>query len=188
MEKQLSAHQFKEIYDQLDININDLGCVMLDLASITLADKADYNFYTSPDKSKFWMKGWVASETPHVTLLYGLLSPAADIREQVRTVLKGWKISEVFIEDIDFFDSPYEDEPYYCIIAKIRPDANLIEGHQRLEFLPHINTFAGYVPHFTLAYLEKDEAQRDKLIEELKQMLKGKSLKVKPKLNLGSSK
>lgn len=188
MDKQLSAHQFKEIYSQLDIDLNDLGCVMLDLAPITLVDSSNYNFYTSPDESKFWMKGWVAGTTPHVTLLYGLLSPAKDLKKQVRTVLEGWKIEEVFVDDVDFFESPYEDEPYYCIIAKIKPDANLIEGHQRLEFLPHVNTFAGYVPHFTLAYLEKDEAQRDKLIAELRGMLKGKSLKVMPKLNLGSDK
>lgn len=188
MDKQLSAHEFKEIYEQLGIDLSSMGCVMLDLAPITIKDEANYNFYSSTNEKRFWIKGWVAGKTPHVTLLYGLLSPAEQLKEQVRTVLRDWKINEVIVDDVDFFESPYEDEPYYCIIAKIRPDANLIEGHQRLEFLPHVNTFAGYVPHFTLAYLEKNEEARDRLIDELRVLLKGQSLKVKPKLNLGSEK
>lgn len=187
MEKQLSAQQFSNIYSKLDIDLNKLGCVMLDLNPVTLVD-SNYPFYTSANPDRFWIKGWVAGKTPHVTLLYGLLKPALDCKAEIKEVLSGWRIETVEVESVDFFESPYADDPYYCIIAKIKPDANLVEGHQRLEFLPHINTFTGYVPHFTLCYLEKDLEARDKLIAELDALLTGKQLTVKSILNLGENK
>ena len=161
---------------------------MLDCFPITLKEEAQYNFHTSTNPDRFWIKGWVAGETPHITLLYGLLSPAEDLKDQVRKVLTGWQLSEVEVESVDYFDSPYEDDPYYCIIAKIKTSDKLLEGHNRLQFLPHINTFAGYIPHLTLGYLVKDELQRDKLIADLKPQLEGKILKIKPILNLGGNK
>lgn len=188
MDKQLSAHQFKQIYKELDIDINTLGCVMVDTYPITLQTNPGYEFYTSKDKKKFWIKGWVADKTPHITLLYGLLSEPETIRKQVAYVMKGWQLSDVEVADVDYFESPYEDEPYYCIIALIKPTEALLEGHRRLEFLPHINTFAGYKPHLTLGYITKDERQRDQLIGELKPLLVNKKLKLRPRLNLGDQK
>lgn len=185
MDKQLSAHQFKTIYKDLGIDINSLGCVMLDTFPITLEKAADFEFYTSKDPAKFWINGWVADKTPHITLLYGLLTTPKKIALQVKTVLQGWQLAEVEVLDVDYFESPYEEEPYYCIIATIKLTDKLLEGHNRLEFLPHINTFAGYKPHLTLGYLKKDEEQRTKLIEQLKPLLIGKKLKIKNKLNLG---
>lgn len=185
MEKQLSAHQFKHIYEQLNIDLNSLGCVMVNTYPITLKASSNYKFYTSKDPKKFWIKGWVADKTPHITLLYGLLLPPETIRAQVKEVMTGWTLSEVEVLDVDYFDSPYGEEEYYCIIASIKPTPQVLEGHNRLQFLPHINTFAGYKPHLTLAYIPKDDAQRDSLIKALKPFLVGKKLIVQPELNLG---
>ena len=186
---QLNSHQFEEVYKWLGINLDDLGCIMLDLEPIDmpLLDVQELPFHYTKNKDRFWIKGWVAKETPHITLLYGLLEDGKNFEPHIEKVLKDWKLETVEVEDIGFFESPYSDEPYYCIVAHIKPTPDLIEGHQRLEFLPHINTFAGYKAHFALAYIEKNEIVRDNLIEELKKKFVGKKLSVK-KLNLGGKK
>ena len=180
---QLNAHQFEEVYEWLGINLDDLGCVMLDLGSIKNEFPALPLHFTN-DSKRFWINGWVADKTSHITLLYGLLEKGHNYEKHIERVLDGWKLTEVEIADIGFFKSPYADEDYYCIVAHIKATPELLEGHQRLEFLPHINTFTGYKPHLTLCYIEPDEKVRDDVINELKSKLTGQKIKVKS-LNLG---
>lgn len=195
MPLQLSAHLFQSVYTDLGINLSKLGCVMLDVVpsqnmySIEF-DGAGVALYYAKDKEKFWIDGWVADKTPHITLLYGLLETAKKYEKHIETVLAGWKLEEVEIENIGYFNSPYPDEPYYCIVAYIKVTPKLLEGHQRLEFLPHINTFVGYIPHMTIAYINKNQGEeyRDRLIAEFKEMWIGKKMKVKESLNLGGDK
>jgi 2'-5' RNA ligase len=191
MTKQLNSHQFPDVYKWLGINLSKLGCVMLDLEplrnmySISL-EGAETALYHSKNRERHWINGWVADQTLHLTLLYGLLSKSRDISKHIKKVLKGWEILEVEIEDIGYFDSPYDDEDYYCIVAHIKPTPELLEGHQRLEFLPHINTFSGYKPHATLCYLSKAQGAkyRDRMVQHFRSLWKGKKLKIKG-LNLG---
>ncbi|MEK6879785.1 MAG: 2'-5' RNA ligase family protein, partial [Nanoarchaeota archaeon] len=129
----------------------------------------------------------VSDKTPHMTLLYGFLTEAKTLQPYIEKVLEGWNLPSVKIADISFFNSPYEDAPYYCIIAKIEVSDELLEGHRRLEFLPHINTFTGYTPHITIAYIIKDEAIRDDFIAHLKKEWLGKELKITG-LNYGGNK
>ena len=61
---------------------------------------------------------------------------------------------------------------------KPRADA-LLDAHQRLSLLPHIDTHASYVPHITLGYVQEQHAAR--VIERLdrlclEQQLSGKGL------------
>lgn len=196
--KQLNSHQFEEVYKWLGINLDKLGCIMLDLEPVSIDHWIGQDGQTSyltgfplhytKSEDRFWIKGWVAKETPHITLLYGLLEQGKNFEPHIEKVLEGWKIKTVEIEDIGFYESPYPDEPYYCIVAHIKPTPELIEGHQRLEFLPHINTFTGYKAHFTLAYIEKNEDIRDGFIADLKKEFIGKKLKIKEKINLGGEK
>lgn len=202
--KQIKAHDFKEVYKGFGINLSTLGCVMLDVEPTEIptyiiqryddGSQVNYdtwikeNLYYAKDKTRFWIDGWVADKVSHVTLLYGLLETAKNYEWHIEQVLKGWKLEEVEVSDIDFFDSPYEDEPYYCIVAHIKTTPELIEGHQRLELLPHINTFAGYKPHMTIAYIRKDESFRDDFIGEMKKIFLNKKLKVSSGLNLGGNK
>ena len=162
---------------------------MLDLAPLSVSHwLAQYSvtsylqtlpLHISPDKERFWIDGWVAAQNPHITLLYGFLTEAKNLQPHIENVLSGWKLEEVEIEDIGFFESPYPDEKYWCIVAHIKTTPTLLEGHQRLEFLPHINTFAGYRPHMTLCYLEPvPEEQRDHYIEDFRREWKGKKLGV----------
>lgn len=193
--KQLKSHDFPEVYKWLGINLNKLGCVMLDLEPLSNMwsieqDGASVALYYSKNKERFWIDGWVCDKIPHITLLYGLLDEAKNFESHIEKVLKGWNLKEVEIEDVGYFDSPYPDEEYYCIIAHIKVTDELLEGHRRLEFLPHINTFAGYKPHMTVAYIDKNQGEeyRDTLIKNFKEAWVGKKMKVKSELNLGGNK
>lgn len=177
----INANQYKPIYDLLKIDVNNLGCVMMKLPAPP--DLVDYvkhvdGLYTSPDPNKFWIVGNSALKNPHITLLYGLLKPAyGEFRRFVDYVLEGWKCKELEVDKIDFFDSPFADEPYYCIVAKFKVTPLLQEGFDRLSLLPHVNTTGGvYRPHCTIMYLDKrkGEKYRDKIMADLSKMLVGK--------------
>lgn len=188
---QLSSHQFSQVYKDMDIDVDTLGCIMADVTPLEsmkdpdeFGDKMDY-LYTSKNPKRPWIKGWVAGKTAHVTLLYGLLDNGNTWKKFVDTVLKGWELKTVTIDEVGYFESQYEDEPYYCIVAHIKVTDNLLEGHERLQFLPHIDTFTGYKPHMTIAYIKKDKKQLDACLKWMNAAWKGKRLSVSPKINYG---
>lgn len=153
----VNANQFPELYAQMDINVNKLGVVMLDTVPIDVRSFVPESFaedlHWTSQPERHWIRGDVASKSAHVTLLYGLLQ-LKGYRDFARKVLEGWKPEPVEIQKLGVFHSPFSDEPYSCIVAHVKPTANLLEGHARLELLPHINTFTVYRPHLTLAYIE----------------------------------
>lgn len=183
--KQLNAHQFEPVYEKLGINLDKLGCVMLDLEAPEVDIDWQDNLYYAKDKTRKWVDGFVMGETPHITLLYGLLENAHNWKDHIEDVLWDWDLDSVEIESIGSFDSPYKDEPYYCLVGHIKVTPELMEGHSRLELLPHINTFTGYKPHMTIAYIKKDDVLKQTAIEMLTQELVGKKLAVKKNINLG---
>lgn len=180
MAKKLSAHQFKDMYAGLGYDLGKLGCIMLDLEPQTFKINESALYYAK-DSSHYWIDGNVAGKTPHVTLLYGLLRSGDELKQQVDTVLPADCLpKEVTIDHVDYFDSPYdEDEPYYCIVAHLKIDKELQEAHDRLQMLPHIDTFPGYKAHFTLAYIKKNDTTRDSLCASLNKHYKGKTIKAK---------
>lgn len=177
MEK--NANQFREMYAELGINIDKLGCIMLDLDGSTIDNfikEDDLVYAKNPDR--FWIKGFVGLH-PHVTLLYGLMaSGKSTYHDHVRTVLKDWELEEVMVDHVGYFESPYPDEPYYCIVAHLHITPELKEGHNRLQLLPHINTFPEYKAHITIAYIRKDEALRNKVISKYNELLEDQIIKV----------
>lgn len=189
---QISAHKFPDLYKSLGIDINKLGCVMLDLVdpidmplSYTFEPES---FYTAKNEAHFWINGYAGDKNPHMTLLYGLLTPAYEQADNIATVLEDWSLPTVKVKEIGYFPSTMPDEEYFCIIAMIEVTPKLLEGSQRLEFLPHINTFTEYKPHVTLAYIRKDEKLRDRMISDFRALLTGQELKINPILNLGTNK
>ena len=184
MEK--NANQFTEMYASMGITLDKLGCIMLDLDGSIIENKlAPEDLYFSSNPLRFWIKGFVAGHTPHVTLLYGLLkSGNTEYREYVDKVLEGWECEAVEIDHIGFFPSPYEDEEYYCIVAHLKITDELKQANQLLQLLPHINTFPGYKAHITIAYIRKNAELRDRVIAAYEYMLAGKELPV-TELNYG---
>jgi len=187
--KQLNSHDFEDVYKDLKINLNTLGCVMLDVEPLNSMNANDHEgmeglYYTKNPERK-WIQGWIAGSVAHVTLLYGLLDNAHNWEKHISSVLGGWKMDTIEIDHINYFESPYEDEEYYCIVAHIKVTPELMEGHSRLEFLPHINTFTGYKPHMTICYIRKDKKLLDEYLKEFNTLWAGKQLKVKEAINLG---
>lgn len=188
MAMNFNSHNFEEIYKELGINLDDLGCIMLDLKATGIPQFPDpSSLYYAKDPKKFWIKGFVAATTPHITLLYGLLKSGKEWEEYVSKVLRDWEIATVTIKEVSFFESPYKNEPYYCVVAHIDLTENLLEGHYRLSLLPHINTFPAYKAHFTIAYIKKDELIKNLTISYYNEALRGKELAVIG-VNLGGKK
>jgi 2'-5' RNA ligase len=184
--REKNANQFTEMYSELGIAIDKLGCIMVDLESFVPEEfpEPDQLYYT-PHPDRFWINGFVADHTPHVTLLYGLLkSGNSDYRPYVDKVLRGVDISTVTIDHVGYFDSPYPDEPYYCLVAHVRLTDNLMAAHSSLSLLPHIDTFPTYKPHTTIAYIKKDEGVRNRILSYYNSKISGKEVSVK-RLNYG---
>jgi 2'-5' RNA ligase len=141
--------------NKIGIDVTELGVVMLKTEQLPIKKWVPQDFaYVARNRKRHWIKGLDVGS--HLTLLYGLLGQAhSEYKEGVMEVLSGWAIpQQVEIEDIDTFDSPFIDEPYKCLAGRIRVTDQLLEGHQRLSLLPHINTYLEYKPHVTLGYVQ----------------------------------
>lgn len=155
----MSAHQYKEVYDDLGIDLNKLGCVMLGVETIDTSFIKDEDLYYAKNPDLFWVNGR-AEGNSHITLKYGLLNTVR--RSHVYKVIDGLPLPERLVgQRITKFESPIPDEPYECIVLQISTDpamsgaAELRDLHNHLNYLPHVNTFPDYKPHVTLAYVRK---------------------------------
>ncbi len=175
---------FKDIHTALGIKTSDLGCVMLDFESLGDADIPDEWLYYAETPEHFWIKGYVGN-SPHVTLLYGLLEQGETWREHIVELLNDWVPENGEPMGIIRFQSPYPEEQYVCLAAELHITESLMDAHRRLSYLPHIDTFTPYRPHVTLAYVRTEHA--DMCEELLNALILGR--KFRPTyINLGSDK
>ncbi len=154
----MSAHDYPQVYSSLGIDLTTLGVLMLDTASPLREDLPSEAEYISPDPAKFWVHG--ALDNWHVTALYGFLP---DVRqEHVKAILADVKMPTMLnIDEIEVFDSPYEGEPYDCVVATVE-SKKLRELNAALTMLPHVNTFVPYKPHITPGYFARGWAKDNK--------------------------
>jgi phage portal protein BeeE/2'-5' RNA ligase len=175
LSKSISARDYPDLYEGTGINPDDLGCIMIDTEQLDITDlveDGEADLVEATDRHEHAM-GAVAELEPHITLLYGLLENGNVWKDKVDTVLKGWKIETATIDKVDFFDTPDS----YAVIAHIKVTPELIDGHERLTLLPHIQTFSEYKPHMTLAYVKKD-SDVDKWVKALGAAYNGKEIMV----------
>jgi hypothetical protein len=148
---QISSRLFPQVYENLGIDTNKLGCIMLDVEPIEVSSVIDAeDLYRDPEDE--FAQGIISEGTPHVTLLYGLLSSGQAMRKHVTTVLDGWSLDSVQITGVTAFEGNPDFTP---LVAEVSTDG-LDEANARLRLLPHIDTFPSYRPHITLAYLKPD--------------------------------
>lgn len=151
----LNSRLYPQIYEALGIDINNLGCIMLDIEQQDICSHvrgAERDLYYSPTLP--WAQGAVGEKSAHLTVLYGLLEQGLVYKDHVDALLDGWNPEPLVVSGISYFPSNVPGEDYKVVVAKIEKTANLIEGHQRLQLLPHIDTFPAYKPHMTLAYIK----------------------------------
>ena len=169
---EISARDFPGLHDNLGVDEDKLGCIMLDLQPF---DVVRYVENGSADlvqaKPGGHTMGAVAEVQPHVSLLFGLLQNGNAIKTEVDTVLSGWRCDRVALDDIDSFpvEPGAESVP---IIARVY-DGRLVEAHERLGLLPHVNTFGAYTPHVTLAYVKNDPEVVQKWVRSLREAIGG---------------
>lgn len=155
------------------ISIAGLGCVMFDVEPLPVAREVPETWgYSSTNPERFWIKGMKAGD--HITLLYGLLESAHEMRAGVDEVLARWEPGRLSIASVSSFPSTFEDEPYACIIGHIEKTPELLDAHARLSLLPHIDTHPEYKPHLTLGYVK---ARYEQAAIECLRVFEGKALR-----------
>jgi HK97 family phage portal protein len=170
--KQIAARDYPKLYDGLDVDPDELGCIMANLQPLKVLEIVEDSEDDLVEKTKNDWSPVPAEDEPHVTLLYGLLENGNKWKDKVDTVLEGWKLKGVKITEVGTF----ELEDSIAVVAHIEKTPELIDGHERLTLLPHIQTFSEYLPHMTLAYIKKD-ADAEKWVKALGAEYNGKSIK-----------
>jgi len=182
----ITSKDFPKVYNELGYDTSKLGSVMYTLAPLTvtsLVEGGENDLFFSESSENPYAQGAVAETEAHVTLLYGLLDSGTAWKPYVDAVLEGWTLPSVRISSVGFFPSHSEGEDYSTIIAHLDLTPELIEGHQRLQLLPHISTFLEYRPHLTLAYVKNGpsgvdwvDSVKDKWVQTLGESYSGKEL------------
>src|SRR3989442_14411485 len=101
---EVSASQFPQVYVDLGIDPSKLGCVMLDVEPIVVSNLILYDdlYVTDPIEHPH-MQGIVSETEAHVTLLYGFLRSATELKKHIDVVLDGWTPQDVSIAAVDVF-------------------------------------------------------------------------------------
>jgi hypothetical protein len=168
------------IHKGLGIDTYNLGFVGLEFAPIPVGQilfevgftEPDY-VYAGPTSKMHWVKGPVG-EHPHATVKYGLLTPAHEMKEIVDELLGDVAGIEVEIAHIVDFGSQNPELPYSCIVAELGSEMHDLNA--ALGVLPHIDSFANYRSHITLAYVQP--RVREVAIDALSAALQFTKLKV----------
>lgn len=153
----MGINDFKNVTDSLNIYPNELGAVMLDFEPVNeQIIPEEWCYYTSK-QDLWWVKGWVGSSA-HLTLKYGFLKKAYELKDQINALIGDIALPHVEIEDATVFAQP--DADYVVIILRLLEDPTLLELNRRLSYLPHIDTFTPWLPHVTMAYVKAEYARQ----------------------------
>ena len=171
----IAARDYPDLYDGLGIDMNALGCIMLDTENIPVLQymqghEEEVNYGEEADKHY----GVPGETEPHVTLLFGLLRNGHIWKDKVNQVLVGWSCKTLKIEEVSYFDLGDK----YAVVGLVEQSEELIDGHERLTLLPHIQTHSEYIPHISLVYINKD-ANIDLWVKELGKRYNGRKVATK---------
>lgn len=172
---QVSLADFPGLLDDVDMVPEKPGCIMLDtdaLDVLTHVDGGKDDLVEATDMDDSVVPG---EDVLHITLLYGLLENGNIWKDKVDQVLEGWKLDGVTIDKVGSFDLGDS----HAIVAHVNKTPEIIDGHERLTLLPHIQTHSEYMPHLTLAYVQHDQAVADKWVKALGKQYDGTNVKAK---------
>lgn len=176
MNKGFTAFDYTSVLEARGFSVVDLLVVMLDVENIpvlTHIEDGENDLFYGDTHALRYAQGAVGERSAHVTLHQGILPMMKD--EDARAVLDEWKPERIKIRAIECFRLR---ENISCIVAKVEATDNLIEGHNRLRMLPHIDIFPDFVPHITLAYIRHDDDRAAYWVESLTEHLVGREFDV----------
>lgn len=163
----MTAHNHAELLAGFGVNLNELGCVMLETEPLPVRSWVGFGdtddvWVSAPEGHPWrWVKGPVAETGAHVTVKYGLLEKASEPRTAyaVGGLMADYQPGMTLrVGDIEIFPEPAISElGYACIVARI-DDENLRGWNAALSMLPHVDTYADYKPHLTLGYVKRELA------------------------------
>ncbi|MDE2104885.1 MAG: 2'-5' RNA ligase family protein [Patescibacteria group bacterium] len=182
--KEVAANQFPQVYQDLGIDPNKLGCIMLNTEPIEISNVIQFDdLYFSDPLLHPHTQGIICEDIPHVTLLYGLLRSGLELKKHVDALLEGWEPADPTIREIGFFPGEDENNKYITLVAKLEASPNLLDANSRLRLLPHCDTHQTYQPHITLAYIS-DSSDYQGYIRTLNHMFMGMAVRA-ANLNYG---
>lgn len=157
---QIAARDYPDLYEGLNIdpralsNTDFMGCIMMNTEKIPVMQyiKNGAQDLVESERPEDHTMGAVSEIEPHTTLLFGLLNNGNMWKDKVDMLLKGWEMPSVTINEVSYFDLGDS----YAIIGLLEMTPEIVDGHERLTLLPHVNTFSEYHPHITLAYIKHD--------------------------------
>lgn len=175
--KNSSVYDYKE--ELKDIVPEETGYIMLDTEHIKVTGVIeDFDKYLLDDIE---YGNLPAENTPHVTILDGVLRSPSDIKRAAMAIFSNHDIKSVKISEFDYFDN----DNGFVVVAKLEKSDELIKLHEDMTLLPHASKFSEYNPHISIMYINSD-ADVDKIVTSLNKEYKGEEVKVLG-LNLGNN-
>lgn len=164
-----SIRDYPWLQEATGVDPNKLGAVMLSVRFPDDILERGYevgallpeDLHTSPNANRFWVKGDVI-EDAHVSLLYGLVTPAYEQADTIYRLLTDWGRPDWLpVTSFEAFPSPFDDEPYACIVARVEDhNGSLASARALLQYLPHVDLFQKWKIHATVAYVEAGATER----------------------------
>lgn len=176
---QFKARESGIDYEQeFGLNLNTLGCVMLDLEFDdknyfrSIAEEIGLDEYKSDNPEQWWINGLTEPNDYHVTLRYGLL-PTVRGRHCDKVMLD-FRLDNLLFHDVFDSDSvedgyllPFTlgtfegfNDEYFVLTAEIEMNLNYVlpnyiqAVHNALGVLPNVQTFSPSTFHMTIGYFK----------------------------------
>ena len=157
MDKFISINQW---INEQKIDEPQYGCVMMEPKKIDgweenhLDGIKEDNVYIKPYDESYGLE-----YEPHVTILYGIHEDEIDPSVVVDLIEQKFKPVIVTISDIDVF----QNDEYDVVVYKVPVTEQLQEYRDLLmESFANTQTFKGYHPHMTIAYVKKGTGKKYK--------------------------
>lgn len=147
----MNSSQRAELLKAHGHDLASLKAVMLKTENIRVSDYIDEpgDLFYGEGYDLRYCQGAVAEKTAHLTLHQGILPSVSP--SLIDSMLGVYDLSEVRISNIGGWPSA---DGFTTIVAHVCDyDGQLQELHDRLRWLPHIDSFPTFMPHITLAFV-----------------------------------
>lgn len=129
----------------------DYSCVMAILPPFIIEKILAFGL-NIPQEDIYEKEGYGRELIPHITILYGLLSPDPQEVRELFYSNKDIKLFQVTLGKISLFEP--KDKDYDVVKIEVKSEA-INKLNKLLSTLPNENEFPEFIPHITIAYVKK---------------------------------